>query len=84
MPLQMDFLEHEAINDVIIMGVVLDEARHRNNSVYQRLRALTLSTSKRFFVFSNEHHRWAYQCSFEDLLNHQNPHPFSTQNLPAM
>lgn len=26
MPLQMDFLEHSAVEDVIIMGVVLEEA----------------------------------------------------------
>lgn len=54
----MDFLEHEAVNDVIIMGVVLEEVRHRNSSVYQRLRALSSpSATKRFFVFNNEHHR---------------------------
>ena len=55
--LQMDFLEHGAVNDVIIMGVVLEEVRHRNSSIYQRLRALTASPTKRFFVFGNEHHR---------------------------
>ena len=55
--LQMDFLEHESVNDVIIMGVVLEEVRHRNSSIYQRLRALTASPTKRFFVFGNEHHR---------------------------
>ena len=54
----MDFLEHESVNDVIIMGVVLEEVRHRNSSIYQRLRALTASPTKRFFVFGNEHHRY--------------------------
>lgn len=54
---QMDFLEHPSVTDVIVMGVVMEEVRHRNSSVYQRLRALTLSATKRFFVFSNEHHR---------------------------
>jgi exosome complex exonuclease DIS3/RRP44 len=53
----MDFLEHAAVDDVVIMGVVLEEVRHRNSSVYQRLRALTASKTKRFFVFGNEHHR---------------------------
>jgi len=53
----MDFLEHAAVDDVVVMGVVLEEVRHRNTSVYQRLRALTASKTKRFFVFGNEHHR---------------------------
>ena len=56
---QIDFLEHPAVDDVIIMSVVLEEVRHRNASVYQRLRALVDSPSKRFFVFVNEHHRCA-------------------------
>lgn len=53
----MDFLEHSAIDDVIIMGVVLEEVRHKNASAYQRLRTLTSATDRRFYVFSNEHHR---------------------------
>ena len=57
MTLQIDFLEHSAVNDVIIMTVVLEEVRHRNKSVHQRLRALTASSHRRFFVFNNEHHR---------------------------
>ena len=55
--MQMDFLEHQAITDVIIMSVVLDEVKHRNQSIYQRLRTLCASETKRFFVFANEHHR---------------------------
>ena len=57
--MQIDFLEHPAVDDVIIMSVVLEEVRHRNASVHQRLRALVDSPSKRFFVFVNEHHRCA-------------------------
>lgn len=55
----MDFLEHEGVDDVIVMKVVLDEVSHRNQSIYQRLRALAASPSKRFFVFGNENHRHA-------------------------
>ncbi len=36
------------------------QVRHRNASVYQRLRALTASPARRFYVFSNEHHRWVH------------------------
>lgn len=57
--LQLDFLEHPAIEDVIIMSVVLEEVRHQNQSAYQRLRTLTAASDRRFFVFSNEHHRCA-------------------------
>lgn len=64
--LQIDFLEHAAVDDVIIMSVVLEEVRHRNASVYQRLRTLVESPSKRFFVFVNEHHRRAAVLSHAD------------------
>ena len=72
--LQIDFLEHEAVDDVIIMSVVLEEVRHRNASVYQRLRRLVESPAKRFFVFVNEHHRQDFShtmpqelCAFSRL-----------------
>lgn len=55
--MQMDFLEHQAVKDVIIMSVVLEEVKHRNQSIYQRLRTLCASDTKRFFVFANENHR---------------------------
>jgi hypothetical protein len=55
--LQMDLLEHPAVCDVIVTSVVLEEVKARNASVYQRLRQLIASDTKRFFVFANEHHR---------------------------
>jgi exosome complex exonuclease DIS3/RRP44 len=55
----MDLLEHAAVTDVIVTSVVLEEARARNASVYQRLRQLVASEAKRFLVFANEHHRRA-------------------------
>ena len=54
---QTDFLEHEAVHDVIILSTVLQEARHKNSSVYTRLRELMRNTNKRFYYFSNEHHQ---------------------------
>lgn len=56
----MDLLEHAAITDAIITSVVLEEVKARNSSVYQRLRGLIASPTKRFFVFANEHHRETY------------------------
>lgn len=52
----MDFLEHTAIDNVIVMSVVLEEVRSNNSSIHQRLRALTQNAERRFFVFANEHH----------------------------
>lgn len=45
------------MNDVIVLGVVLEEVKHKNQSVYQRLRTLCASEERRFYVFSNEHHK---------------------------
>lgn len=42
------------------MSVVLEEVRHQNQSAYQRLRTLTAAADRRFFVFSNEHHRYMH------------------------
>jgi hypothetical protein len=33
------------------------QVKHKNQSAYQRLRALCSSSTKRFYVFANEHHR---------------------------
>jgi exosome complex exonuclease DIS3/RRP44 len=58
---QMDLLEHPAVKDVVLTSVVLDEVRARNQSAYQRLRALAAAEDKRFFVFANEHHRRGFR-----------------------
>ena len=63
----MDLLENPAIEDVIVLSVVLEEAKHRNASAYQRLRKLCADPSRRFFVFANENHRyrvWNFSRSF--------------------
>ena len=56
----MDFLEHSAVDDVVVTGTVLEECRKRNSAAHQRLRALCSSSARRFYVFSNEHHRCVY------------------------
>jgi exosome complex exonuclease DIS3/RRP44 len=55
--LQMDLLENAAISDVIVPEVVLSEVQGRNKAVHGRLRLLVADKSRRFFVFSNEHHK---------------------------
>eukprot|EP00879_Flechtneria_rotunda_P021039 GHRR01022163.1.p1 GENE.GHRR01022163.1~~GHRR01022163.1.p1 ORF type:complete len:742 (+),score=218.81 GHRR01022163.1:116-2341(+) len=57
---QMDFLEHPAIKDVVVCRTVVEEVEHRNKAGGQRLKALCQSPTKRFFVFSNEHHKETY------------------------
>jgi exosome complex exonuclease DIS3/RRP44 len=60
MLLQIDLLENPAIEDVVVLSVVLDEVKNKNLSVYNRLKTLCTNTARRFFVFTNEHHRYAF------------------------
>ena len=57
---QIDMLEHEGVQDVIVASTVVEEVKARNVSVYQRLRKMVGNLEKRFYVFSNEHHRETY------------------------
>lgn len=57
---QIDLLENPKIDNVIILQTVLEETKHLNLSVYNRLRTLTGNADKHFHVFSNEHHRETY------------------------
>ncbi|KAE8645869.1 exosome complex exonuclease RRP44 homolog A [Cucumis sativus] len=57
---QIDLLENPAIDDVVMLSVVLDEVKNKNLSVYNRVRALCSNPLRRFFVFSNEHHKDTY------------------------
>lgn len=50
-------MENEAIDDVVVLSVVLDEVKNKNLGVYNRLRALCSNSVKKFFVFSNEYHK---------------------------
>ncbi|KAL0289392.1 UNVERIFIED_CONTAM: Exosome complex exonuclease RRP44A, partial [Sesamum angustifolium] len=57
---QIDLLENPAIDDVVVLSVVLEEVKNKNLSVYNRLRALCSNSQRRFFVFSNEYHKDTY------------------------
>eukprot|EP00873_Tetraselmis_striata_P021480 jgi/Tetstr1/441744/TSEL_029965.t1 len=57
---QIDLLEHVAVEDVIVSSVVLQEVKHRGLPVYNRLRSLCQDKGRRFYVFSNEHHKETY------------------------
>uniref|UniRef100_A0A0D6QW77 Uncharacterized protein n=1 Tax=Araucaria cunninghamii TaxID=56994 RepID=A0A0D6QW77_ARACU len=57
---QIDLLENTAINDVVVLSVVLEEVKNKNMSVYNRLRTLCGNPMRQFFVFANEHHKDTY------------------------
>lgn len=61
--LQIDLLENPAIDDVVLLSVVLDEVKNKNLAVFNRIKALCSNKARRFFVFTNEHHR----CAFDTL-----------------
>ncbi|XP_073280073.1 exosome complex exonuclease RRP44 homolog A-like [Primulina huaijiensis] len=54
---QIDLLENPALDDVVILSIVLEEVKNKNLAVYNRLRALCSNSQRRFFVFSNEYHK---------------------------
>jgi PIN domain len=54
---QPDFLEHASVTDVVILSTVYQEVQARNTSVFLRLRELLRRDGKRFYFFSNEHHK---------------------------
>lgn len=53
----MDVMESKSFCNIVVLQTVLEEVRNRSPSIYQRVRALVNRPEKRFFVFSNEHHR---------------------------
>ncbi|KAG6701726.1 hypothetical protein I3842_07G001100 [Carya illinoinensis] len=54
---QIDLLENSAIDDVVMLSIVLEEVKNKNMSVYNRVRALCSNSMRRFFVFANENHK---------------------------
>lgn len=53
----LDVLESKAFANVVVLQTVLEEVRNRSAVTHQRIRSLIGRPEKRFFVFSNEHHR---------------------------
>ncbi|KAK2975679.1 hypothetical protein RJ640_027782 [Escallonia rubra] len=56
----IDLLENPGIDGVVLLSVVLDEVKNKNLAVYNRIRALCSNALRKFFVFSNEHHKETY------------------------
>ncbi|KAF7806851.1 exosome complex exonuclease RRP44-like protein A isoform X1 [Senna tora] len=57
---QIDLLENPAIDDVVVLSIVLEEVKNKNMAVYNRIRAICSNSLRKFFVFSNEYHRDTY------------------------
>ena len=67
---QVDFLEDDAIRNVIILQTVLQEVRQERLIVYKRIRDTVSNPDKCFYVFSNEHHKDTYyKGESEDRVN---------------
>ncbi|KAL7266696.1 exosome catalytic subunit dis3 [Rhizina undulata] len=70
----MDIIEHKsAFYDVIVLQTVLEEVRNRSLPLYNRLRALTRSGEKRFYVFHNDFRFETYVQRLEgETINDRN------------
>ncbi|KAF8473463.1 ribonuclease R [Kalaharituber pfeilii] len=70
----MDVIEHEtAFYDVIVLQTVLEEVRNQSLPLFNRLRALTRSDEKRFYVFHNEFRKETFVRRLEgETINDRN------------
>ncbi|CCX34195.1 Similar to Exosome complex exonuclease dis3; acc. no. P37202 [Pyronema omphalodes CBS 100304] len=70
----MDIIEHKsAFYDVVVLQTVLEELRNRSLPLYNRLRGLTSSEDKRFYVFHNEFRKETYVTRLpEETINDRN------------
>ncbi|XP_055606285.1 exosome complex exonuclease RRP44-like [Uranotaenia lowii] len=57
---QIDFLESEAVRNVIVLSTVLDEVKHRSPKIFKRLRKVIADPGRKFYTFVNEHHKDTY------------------------
>ncbi|XP_075971510.1 exosome complex exonuclease RRP44-like protein Dis3 [Anticarsia gemmatalis] len=57
---QMDVLEEDALTNVIILQTVLEEVKHQNSAIFQRLLEIINNKKRKFFSFVNEHHKDTY------------------------
>ncbi|KAF9134069.1 exosome catalytic subunit dis3 [Linnemannia schmuckeri] len=63
---QIDVMEHTLITNVIVLQTVLEEVKHLSLPIYQRVRDMIANKEKRFYVFSNEHHRGTFIEKLKD------------------
>lgn len=54
---QIDVLEEDALSNVIILQTVLEEVKHQNTAIFQRLLEIIGKKHRKFYSFVNEHHK---------------------------
>ncbi|CAH2071572.1 unnamed protein product, partial [Iphiclides podalirius] len=57
---QIDVLEEDALTNVIILQTVLEEVKHQNTAIFQRLLEIIGKKNRKFYSFVNEHHKDTY------------------------
>ncbi|CAH2105369.1 unnamed protein product [Euphydryas editha] len=57
---QIDVLEEDALKNVIILQTVLEEVKHQNTAIFQRLLEIIGNKKRNFYSFVNEHHKDTY------------------------
>ncbi|XP_071531275.1 exosome complex exonuclease RRP44 [Panulirus ornatus] len=57
---QVDVLCDDSMTNIVIPQTVIGEVKHRSLPIYKRLRDLIENSSKKFYVFTNEHHSECY------------------------
>ncbi|CAL4156656.1 unnamed protein product, partial [Meganyctiphanes norvegica] len=57
---QIDVLSDDAVTNIIVPQTVIQEIKHRSLPIYKRMRDIIETSSKRFYVFTNEHHGDCY------------------------
>ncbi|XP_064071350.1 exosome complex exonuclease RRP44 [Vanessa tameamea] len=57
---QIDVIEEDALKNVIILQTVLEEVKHQNTAIFQRLLEVIGNKKRKFFSFVNEHHKDTY------------------------
>ncbi|KAF9200140.1 exosome catalytic subunit dis3 [Haplosporangium sp. Z 27] len=63
---QIDVMEKPQITNVIVLQTVLEEVKHLSLPIHKRVRDMISNREKRFFVFSNEHHRETFIEKLKD------------------
>ncbi|KAG0260863.1 exosome catalytic subunit dis3 [Mortierella polycephala] len=63
---QIDVMEKPQITNVIVLQTVLEEVKHLSLPIHKRVRDMISNKEKRFYVFSNEHHRETFIEKLKD------------------
>ncbi|GLT82513.1 hypothetical protein SLE2022_008780 [Rubroshorea leprosula] len=74
---QIDLLENPAIDNVVLLSVVLNEVKNKNMAVYNRIIALSKNSLRKFYVFSNQFHK----DTFVKRMDGESPNDFNDRAI---